>query len=268
MWPSPWDSSDLKRETGQRQINESMYKNSHSVYLTRCSDIFIHPQGIGGSFWREISGDLRRLRKLTLWLGCEAFPDIRSYLNGSPDWGQKMHLTGGKGFGIENWAFVGQQRNSTVLENSSGGFLCLDNETFQTPCNWDLDRESCLENFVPSVIWLSFHNFLHVTYVRHWLAGALGNTNTIWIWVIPANPGILNRERGEGSITLRGGVCPRATLSFPLYRMSVDRYHETHLFIMLWSHYLLRTSWFFFEKPFLSQCIVFQDLPTTCFWAG
>lgn len=115
MWPSSLGSSDLKQETRQRQINEPMYKCSHSVHLTRCSDVFIRPQGLVGSFWREVSEDLKRLRKLTHCLGREANPDIRNYISGSPDWGQKMHLTRGKRFGIENWAVVGQQKKKKRL---------------------------------------------------------------------------------------------------------------------------------------------------------
>lgn len=61
----------------------------------------MYPWGIVGSFWKEISGDLKRLRKWPHWLGCEAVPNRRSYVNKSPDQGQKTNLTGDKGFGIE-----------------------------------------------------------------------------------------------------------------------------------------------------------------------
>lgn len=61
-----FSSSDFKQETGKRQINESMRKYPHSMHLTRCSDTFIHPRGIVGSFQKEISGDLKTQKTASL----------------------------------------------------------------------------------------------------------------------------------------------------------------------------------------------------------
>lgn len=182
-------------------------------------------------------------------------------------WGQEMHLPAGKRFGIENWALPGQQRNSTISENASEWFLCLDNETFQAPCNWHLDIETSLENFVPVVIWLLFHDCLCVAYVRHRMAVAVGNTSTIGGLVKPSTSGTMNRERGGRNITLeRRGVSPGHPSSY-LYKVAVARYHESHFLITQWPHYLVRTSRFLFETI---PCPVYslKDLTASCLWPG
>ena len=47
-------------------------------------------------------------------------------------------------------------------------------------------------------------------------------------------------------------------LKFPVQKVSVGRYHKTHLFMTQWPHYLVRTSWFLLGKQLLSQGVVFR----------
>lgn len=83
-----------------------------------------------------------------------------------------MHLTGEKGLGIEIGAVVSKEMKQPE-KIFWGWFFYTDNETFQTCRNWDLDRESCLENVVSNVIWLPFHHFLGVAYDKFWMTGLL-----------------------------------------------------------------------------------------------
>lgn len=75
-----------------------MQRTEVSIYLAGCSDTFTNPKNTVGSFWKQISGNLKRLRKLTHGLGYGACSRLKVQCT---DLGQKIHLTGEKGFEVK-----------------------------------------------------------------------------------------------------------------------------------------------------------------------